>query len=39
MDFDNLAVAVKDKSDDLELFYDCLSQILRSDRCIDAVKE
>ena len=37
-DFDNLAVAVKDKSDDLELFYDCLSQILRSDRCIDAVK-
>ena len=37
-EFDDLAIAVKDKSDDLSLFYDCLSQILRSVRCADAVK-
>lgn len=37
-EFDVLALAVKDKSDDLSLFYDCLSQILRSERCADAVK-
>lgn len=37
-EFDDLAIAVKDKSDDLSLFYDCLSQILRSERCVDAVK-
>lgn len=37
-EFDDLAIAVKDKSDDLSLFYDCLSQILRSESCADAVK-
>lgn len=37
-EFDDLAIAVKDKSDDLSLFYDCLSQILRSERCADAIK-
>ncbi|BDZ76119.1 hypothetical protein [Claveliimonas bilis] len=37
-EFDDLAIAVKDKSDDLSVFYDCLSQILRSERCADAVK-
>ena len=37
-DFDNLAAVVRDKSDDLELFYECLSQILRSERCTDATK-
>ncbi len=37
-DFDDLANAVKDKSDDLALFYECLSQILRSERCTDAIK-
>lgn len=37
-EFDDLAIAVKDKSVDLSLFYDCLSQILRSECCADAVK-
>lgn len=37
-EFDDLAIAVKDKSDDLSLFYDCLSQILCSESCADAVK-
>ena len=37
-EFDDLAIAVKDKSDDLSLFYDCLSQIFRSESCTDAVK-
>ena len=37
-EFGDLAIAVKDKSDDLSVFYDCLSQILRSERCADAVK-
>ena len=37
-EFDDLAIAVKDKSDDLSLFYDCLSQILRSESCVDAAK-
>lgn len=36
-EFDDLASAVKDKSDDLSLFYDCLSKILRSEKCVDAV--
>jgi len=36
-EFDSLATAVKDKSDDILLFYDCLSQILRSEMCQDAV--
>ena len=36
-EFDSLATAVKDKSDDILLFYDCLSQILRSEVCQDAV--
>lgn len=37
-DFDNLATAIKDKSDDLAIFYECLTQILRSEGCADAVK-
>lgn len=37
-EFDDLAIAVKDKSDDLSLFYDCLSQIIYSDSCANAVK-
>lgn len=37
-EFDDLADAVRDKSDDLGLFYDCLSQILRSESCVDAAK-
>lgn len=38
-EFDDLAIAVKDKSGDLSLFYDCLSRILRSENCDDAVKK
>ena len=38
-EFDDLAIAVKDKSDDLSLFYDCLSQILCSESCDNAVKK
>lgn len=38
-EFDDLAIAVKDKSGDLSLFYDCLFQILRSENCDDAVKK
>ena len=37
-EFDDLAIAVKDKSDDLSLFYGCLSQIIYSDSCANAVK-
>lgn len=38
-EFDNLATAVRDKSEDLSLFYECLSQILRSEICTNAVKK
>ena len=37
-EFDSLAIAVKDKSDDLLLFYECLSQIFRSEMCLEAIK-
>lgn len=37
-EFDNLAMAVRDKSDDLSVFYECLSHIFRSENCTDAVK-
>lgn len=37
-EFDDLATVVKDKSDDLEIFYECLSSILRLDNCSYAVQ-
>lgn len=38
-EFDSLAYAVKDKSEDLLLFYECLSDILRSEDCSNAISK
>ncbi|SEA17823.1 hypothetical protein SAMN05216349_10638 [Oribacterium sp. KHPX15] len=37
-EFDNLAMVVKGKSNDLAIFQDCLTQIIQADNCADAIK-
>lgn len=38
-EFENLAQVVKDKSDDLNIYYECLSQIICSENCSDSVNK
>ena len=38
-EFDNLAQVVKDKSDDLKIYYECLSCIICSENCADSVNK
>lgn len=38
-EFDDLAQVVKDKSDDLRIYYECLSQIICSENCTESINK